>query len=460
LKKLQDFRLIVNGRTFNINFSLFCCVSDKFQEINRQEEEVSFSIPNQYLPCLISFLDIFKGLPFYFENYSFEALSYLIDLFGLSSLSEFINEHLPRPQNVQEAIDFLSIYSYEFHPKFFDNSFAILIHHFTELNFDQFLKLPNSILEKLFQSAQLQIDNEDILFQLIIQLIERDSNRKVLLKSIFFSGVSSNLLNSFFKNFPVEEVVSGLFESLKARLFCDVLRPRSLPLPSRWRNLSLFHSKEEIENIFKLYQNPFQQSTDSAELIQSLIKENEEMKHQLQEVKSESKEKDEQIFKLETTISNQSIQLQAKDEQISKLETTTSNQSIQPQEKNEQISKLETTIFNQSIQLQEKCEQNSKLETANSGQLTQLQKLKNEKEEIKFENVQLKSKNEDLTQSVQQTNEEIEKLLKSTQVNLFGFQGIINSLKQIDSNPVLITSSSNFHSDHMPENVLNPDDKF
>jgi hypothetical protein len=68
LKKLNDFRLIVNGRIFNINFSLFCCVSDKFQSMDKQEEEFSFSIPNQCLPCLISFLDIFKGLPFYFEN--------------------------------------------------------------------------------------------------------------------------------------------------------------------------------------------------------------------------------------------------------------------------------------------------------------------------------------------------------------------------------------------------------
>jgi hypothetical protein len=51
-------------------------------------------------------LDIFKGLPFYFENYSLEVLSYLIDLFGLSSLRQFICENLPHPQNIDEAIVF------------------------------------------------------------------------------------------------------------------------------------------------------------------------------------------------------------------------------------------------------------------------------------------------------------------------------------------------------------------
>jgi hypothetical protein len=41
--------------------SLFCCVSDKFQEMDR-EEELNLTVPNQHLQCLISFLDIFKGL--------------------------------------------------------------------------------------------------------------------------------------------------------------------------------------------------------------------------------------------------------------------------------------------------------------------------------------------------------------------------------------------------------------
>jgi hypothetical protein len=72
--------------------------------MNKGEEEFICTIPNEHLPCFHSFLDIFKGLPFYFENYSFESLSCLINLFGLSSLFEFICETISLPQNLQESL--------------------------------------------------------------------------------------------------------------------------------------------------------------------------------------------------------------------------------------------------------------------------------------------------------------------------------------------------------------------
>jgi hypothetical protein len=93
--------------------------------------------------------------------------------------------------------------------------------------------MSNFVLEKLFQSTQLQVDNEDILFDLVVDLIGRDPNRKILLRTIFFTGVSSSRLINYFNTFPVEEIDSDLFESLKIRLFCDVFQPNSVP-SSRW----------------------------------------------------------------------------------------------------------------------------------------------------------------------------------------------------------------------------------
>jgi hypothetical protein len=246
----------VNGKSFDINFSLFCCISDKLQTMDRQEQELSLTIPDQYLPCFLSFLDIFKGLPFYFQNYPLESVSYIIHLLGLSSLSQFICENLPSPQNVQEAIEFLSNHSCEIYSSIFDESMAILINHFSEIRTNQFLKLTNFILEKLFQSPQLQIDSEDTLFDLVVDLIGRDPNRKILLNCIFSPGVSSSHLINFFNDFPVEEIDSDLFKFLKARLFCDVFQPNSIPL-LRWRNLPLFRSKEEFDEIFDLLQSYF-----------------------------------------------------------------------------------------------------------------------------------------------------------------------------------------------------------
>jgi FtsZ-binding cell division protein ZapB len=273
----------LNGKSFGINFSLFCCVSDKFQTMSLQEEELSLTIPNQHLPCFISFLDIFKGLPFYFEKYSLESVSYLIHLLGLSSLSQFICENFPSPQNIQEALEFLSNHSCQFYPNIFDESMKILIYHFSEIRTAQFLKLSNFVLEKLFQSPQLKVDNEDILFNLVVDLIGRDPNKKILIRCIFFPGVSSSHLTNFFNNFPAEEIDSDLFESLKTRLFCDIYFPHSI-LPLRWLNPPIFHSKEEIDSIFQLLQYHFQQTINPVQLIQPVINKKYEMKKTIQKM--------------------------------------------------------------------------------------------------------------------------------------------------------------------------------
>jgi hypothetical protein len=252
LLKLNDFKLIVNGKTFDINFLLLCCVSDKLQAICTQEEELNFTIPKEYLPCFISFLDIFTGLPFYFEDYSLESVSYLIHLFGISSLSQFICKNLASPQNVQEAIEFLSDRSCELYSQIFEQSFSILVNHFSEIRHEQFLQLLNFILESSFQSPQIQINNENILFILVIDLIKRDPNRKNRVQIIYFPATSSSLLIKCFSNFSAEEIDSDLFEFVKTRFFCDVTMPTSPIFKSQWRNQPASLTKEEIEEVLQL----------------------------------------------------------------------------------------------------------------------------------------------------------------------------------------------------------------
>jgi hypothetical protein len=71
----------------------------------------------------------------------------------------------------------------ELYAPIFEQSLSILINHFSEIRFEQFLKLSNFILEHLFQSPQFQIDNEDILFSLVADLIEKDSKRSESISS-------------------------------------------------------------------------------------------------------------------------------------------------------------------------------------------------------------------------------------------------------------------------------------
>jgi hypothetical protein len=182
-------------------------------------------------------------------------------------LSQFVHENFPSPQTIEEAVDFLSDHFCEFYSSIFEKSMEILIGHFSEIRFDQFLKIPNMILEQLFQSPQLQVDHEDILCDLVIDLIGRDPNRKSLLKLIYFPGVSSSHLINYFNNFRAEEIDYNLFESIKIQLFCDVLKPDSLPA-SRWLNPLTLRSKGEIDEIFKLIQIHFHQTSNPVQPIQ------------------------------------------------------------------------------------------------------------------------------------------------------------------------------------------------
>jgi hypothetical protein len=79
-------------------------------------------------------------------------------------LSQFVCENLPSTQTIQESVEFLSNHFYELYSSIFEKSTEILIVHFSEIRIEQFLKVLNMILEQLFQSPQLQVDNEDILF--------------------------------------------------------------------------------------------------------------------------------------------------------------------------------------------------------------------------------------------------------------------------------------------------------
>jgi hypothetical protein len=231
---------------------MFSLLSEKFKAMNKGEEEFRISMPNNYFSCFLAFLDIFKGLPFYFENYSFASLSYLIKFFGISSLFDFICANIPIPQNLQQSVEFLSHSSSEFIPQVFNESLNRVIQNLERIEIDQLLSLPNDILEKVFKSDQLQIEAEDYLFNLILELIKRDSNRKVLLKSVFYPGVSTSLLISYFKDFPVEEIDFDLFNSLKERIFSDVFLSDPFPSSNRWRNPPKSQSKKEVEQIYQM----------------------------------------------------------------------------------------------------------------------------------------------------------------------------------------------------------------
>jgi hypothetical protein len=64
----------------------------------------------------------------------------------------------------------------------YERAILLLVKQIDNMNLNHFLSLPNSVLESIFTSDQLQIENEDFLLNLILQMNDNDPNRKCLFK--------------------------------------------------------------------------------------------------------------------------------------------------------------------------------------------------------------------------------------------------------------------------------------
>jgi hypothetical protein len=206
----------------------------------------------------------------------------LINLFGISSLVEFISNSIHLPSNIQESIIFLSIKGCEHFEKIFKHS--ILIPHFEEIRIDQFPFLTNFILETLFPNEELQYENEDFLFKIVIKLIHKDFQRKTLLKLINFHFVSSSLFKEFFKDFPLDGIDLDLFSSLKNRLFFDISKSE-LRHAKRWRTIPNILSQTEIDEFFGIMNSYLGENIHPVLKTKYLLLENQQMKKVIEEKK-------------------------------------------------------------------------------------------------------------------------------------------------------------------------------
>jgi hypothetical protein len=116
----------------------------------------------------------------------------------------------------------------------YDQSLSIAIQNFHIISFEALNKLSNSQLLKILLLESLQIYNEDYLFKIILNMIDLDKNRMILLQTIHFEFVSSDLLKRFFGNISHNQLDFELFNSLKKRLFLDY--SDSEKLSKRWKS--------------------------------------------------------------------------------------------------------------------------------------------------------------------------------------------------------------------------------
>jgi hypothetical protein len=209
---------------------------------------MSISVPEEHLPCIISFFDVFKGFSFQYDEFGYSSFLYLAKTFKLDYFNDFIFDQIPK--TVPEAIKFLSRFrtnDLQFE-KYFQSSLLILAQHFETISIDDLETISNDHLLLLFSSEHFQIENEDYLFELILKLIQKDFSRIILIKSVYLAFVSYSLLKEFFNEFSFDNSDIKLFETLHERFHSECPKNYLLRLKAQKSILS----NEEFSEIYNI----------------------------------------------------------------------------------------------------------------------------------------------------------------------------------------------------------------
>jgi hypothetical protein len=176
---------------------MFSCISDKFKFIQRADQLLELSIPEECFSSFISIMNLFHGSQLIYDDSELSCLIFLMKYFEFSFLAKLLSDKIPISDSLEESLDFLANPFSQYLEEYFQNAIRIVIEHFNEVSVQDFLSLPNAIIESIFSSDQLVLQNEDQLFSLIINLIQHEENRFLLLHLIHFEYVSSQLLIQF-----------------------------------------------------------------------------------------------------------------------------------------------------------------------------------------------------------------------------------------------------------------------
>jgi hypothetical protein len=136
LRIMTTFHLILNEQSFEIHSSYLSCLSNQFQSLDKRADQLICSIPQEHFQCFESFLLIFKGSSFRFDEFDLSSLIYYFDL---KPLHQFISSSLSLPSNIQESISFLSRMNSQLLDKHFQQSIDILVENIEKISIDQYL---------------------------------------------------------------------------------------------------------------------------------------------------------------------------------------------------------------------------------------------------------------------------------------------------------------------------------
>lgn len=251
-------------------------------------------------------MKLFHGRPFLISDQPIDSFIFLVEFFELDqTLLKLHPYSFPLPTTLEEALNFLSkSYCVQF-PDLCEHSIEIAVSQISQITFEQFQVIQNHALLKIFSSPNIKLLNEDSLFYLLLNLIDEDESKKILLPTIHYPFVSSNLMIQLFTKIFYDDLNPSFFESLKQRLISDISKPNSDIPFNRWNETPKFLSRNEIEQIIIILEKYSQTNERVLEQIYALINENGKFKEtitrqntQIESISKENIELKNQIEKL------------------------------------------------------------------------------------------------------------------------------------------------------------------
>jgi hypothetical protein len=258
-------------------------------------------------------------------------------------------------QNLNEIINFLSKQFCSDFNEQFQGSLSNLMKNIDKLSFEQFLQFHNFVLVSMFSSKELTIPDEDFMLYLLIEMINRDPNRKILLKVIHFPFISSHLLINFLQDYSIDDLDSDFFERLKQRIFCEIAKSTTEIPSGRWIQNWHCISRKDIEDIFSILLEHDQENENLLDQIKKLIEKNELIKSQNQKLQSQIESLQSDNAKLKNQLSsvqneNAEMKKQLTSSQKEILDLTHQISSLQAQ--NKLLKENLVSKENQNLELQ------------------------------------------------------------------------------------------------------------
>lgn len=153
--KLFDYKLVMNQSIFQVNNDLFQCVSERTIQPAVVSHFLNFgSFDDGLFRCFVSFLNVFKGLPFKLTDFEYETLLALKSNLGLNCLINFISNQYPLPETISEAFHFLSFDECSTLEKPYQFAIHMISDKIEEITIDDFDRLSHPILEAIFLSQK------------------------------------------------------------------------------------------------------------------------------------------------------------------------------------------------------------------------------------------------------------------------------------------------------------------